>query len=103
MPAQQAESRLSFSGAWRKTASVLLTLALCLLLAGPFIPAGVQKAQAQPSSTPDPDFWWVTDGAVLSILPAGNVTYIGGTFTYVGPHTGNGAPVDTSSGSTIEP
>jgi len=45
----------------------------------------------------------VTNGEVHSILPAGNVTYIGGSFTYVGPHTGCGAPVDTPSGSPLEP
>jgi hypothetical protein len=102
MPTPQAESRFSFTAGARRAVSVLLTLALALMLAGPFLPAGMQKAQAQPSSVPDPDFW-VTDGAVWSILPAGNVTYIGGSFTYVGPHTGCGAPVDTSSGSPLEP
>jgi len=54
MPTPQAESRFSFSASARRAVSVLLTLALTLQLAGPLVPAGMQRAQAQPSSTPDP-------------------------------------------------
>jgi uncharacterized membrane protein YphA (DoxX/SURF4 family) len=42
----KAGSRFSFSAGARRASSILLALALALMLAGPFIPAGVQKAQA---------------------------------------------------------
>ena len=45
----------------------------------------------------------MANGEVHSILPAGNVTYIGGTFTYLGPLTGNGVPLNVANGSPLEP
>jgi hypothetical protein len=43
---------------------------------------------------------WVTNGAVNSIAQSGNTIYVGGEFTYVGPHTGAGAVIDPNSGKT---
>ena len=36
---------------------------------------------------------WVTDGPVHAIASDGQVTYIGGAFSYVGPRTGGGVPI----------
>jgi hypothetical protein len=46
---------------------------------------------------------WVTNGTVNAVLPdpAHNAIYIGGTFTYVGPNTGNGVPIGSTSGAAL--
>jgi len=44
---------------------------------------------------------WVTNGNVQVSVINGSYAYIGGGFTYVGPHTGNGVPVYASNGSAI--
>ena len=44
---------------------------------------------------------WVTDGTVKSVLAVGHRVYIGGSFHYVGPVTGSGAPLDRQSGSVV--
>jgi hypothetical protein len=50
------------------------------------------------SSTPDKQVW-VTNGTVNVIAPgSGGITFVGGDFTYVGPNTGNGAALNTTSG-----
>jgi len=43
------------------------------------------------------DSLWVTNGQVNAIVTSGNTIYIGGAFTYVGPATGCGALLDTST------
>jgi hypothetical protein len=42
---------------------------------------------------------YVTDGVVkaIAVAPDGT-TYIGGSFTHVGPMTGGGVPIDAASG-----
>jgi hypothetical protein len=46
---------------------------------------------------------WVSDGAVLTIVPDGNTIYIGGNFKHVGPITGGGAAIDSSTGLPQRP
>ena len=58
--------------------AVLLALAALMAMAG--------AAVALPSLTPADD--WVTNGTVNAIAQSGGSTYIGGTFTQVGPRTG---------------
>src|SRR5215831_348415 len=41
---------------------------------------------------------WCTDGVVNAAALSGNLLYIGGNFTTVGPATGNGAPLDGATG-----
>ena len=53
------------------------------------------KTYGQPS-IPNPDMW-VTDGAVFCIAVDGVHTYIGGSFTFVGPNTGSGAKLTATS------
>ena len=50
------------------------------------------------SQTPNPNMW-VTNGTVNAIAVDGDYTYIGGSFTYVGPNTGYGAKITTTSTS----
>ena len=65
-------------------------LAVCVFLfAPPF-------ARAQ-SSTPREETW-VTNGKVSAIVRTANSVYIGGEFTYVGPCTGYGVPLDATTG-----
>jgi len=59
----------------------------------------VSVALAQ-SSTPREETW-VTNGAVRSIVRTPDTVYIGGDFTYVGPSTGGGVPLDTATGALI--
>ena len=46
---------------------------------------------------------WITNGAVNAIVPdlTNNLIYIGGSFTYVGPNTGSGVPLDENSGQAL--
>lgn len=53
--------------------------------------------QAQPSGTPLPHFWR-PDGPVYSILITNGLTYLGGTFGYVGPDSGAAGVFDLSTG-----
>jgi hypothetical protein len=45
----------------------------------------------------------VTNGAVYTMVRDGTTTYLGGSFTYVGPNTGHGVPLDTTTGSPVIP
>jgi len=40
---------------------------------------------------------WITNGAVRAIATTATTTYIGGDFTYVGPNTGSGVPIDMAT------
>ncbi len=42
---------------------------------------------------------WVTNGTVKAIVRSGNTIYLGGSFSYVGPTTGGGAPLSKSNGT----
>lgn len=41
----------------------------------------------------------VTDGPVWAMVATNNTLYVGGEFSYVGPHTGSGVPVDATTGA----
>lgn len=47
--------------------------------------------------------FWGTDGEVTSIARAGDVVYAAGHFSYIGPNTGGGVPVDATSGVPVLP
>ncbi len=59
-----------------------------------------EGAFAGPSNTPREDTW-VTNGWVDAIVTTPVTTYIGGIFTYVGPCTGHGVPVDAGTGAPV--
>ena len=42
---------------------------------------------------------YVTNSNVKSVLRSGGTTYLGGNFTTIGPRTGRGVPVSSSSGT----
>ncbi|HUI92782.1 MAG TPA: hypothetical protein VLX68_11095 [Chitinivibrionales bacterium] len=56
--------------------------------------------QAMPSDTCNQNTW-VTNGPVYAIAPAGDKVYIGGGFSWVGPYTGGGVPIDSSTGALM--
>ena len=85
------------------TAPVALFALLLIFAAGVslfMLAGGGSTARADTSQVPWEDAW-VTDGTVYSIQPAGNVTYIGGDFTYVGPNTGRGVPIDVTTSQPV--
>ena len=65
-----------------------LVLACALALA-----AGVARAQ-----TVRDDFF-ITNGQVNAQVLRGNTLYVGGSFSFVGPVTGSGVPVDATTGA----
>jgi|GEM_PF-1025627 len=93
MPASPATASTPFN----RFSSALIVLLLFFLMLPVSLTAG-QDIQANTlSDLPDP-FLWVTDTPVHSVLCAGDVTYIGGEFTYVGPNTGQGVILDIADG-----
>ncbi|MEO5616536.1 MAG: hypothetical protein ABIS67_02085, partial [Candidatus Eisenbacteria bacterium] len=44
--------------------------------------------------------FYATNGPVDAAVLSGNTLYIGGGFTYVGPATGGGVPIDAASGAS---
>jgi len=48
-----------------------------------------------------PDSGYVTNGEVKAIAHSGSVTYIGGTFTEIGPATGPGVGINESTGADL--
>jgi hypothetical protein len=83
---------------------MLMTLFLSLGLIGLLAP--LQTAQAQPdldlSEEPDARTW-VTNGYVNAIATDGDVTYIGGDFSRVGPNTGCGVVFNASDNDPLSP
>ncbi len=58
----------------------------------------VSGARAWAQSDIPRDEMWVTNGSVYAIVRTLDTIYLGGTFTYVGPYTGNGLPISTGTG-----
>ena len=63
-----------------------------------FVAAALLWATAAGAQTVRPDFP-ITNGTVNAQVLSGTTLYVGGSFTSVGPVTGSGAPVDTTTGS----
>jgi hypothetical protein len=61
--------------------------------------AGGSRAGAQSSMAREET--WVTNGTVNAIVRTADTVYIGGGFSYVGPNTGHGVPIDTTSGQPV--
>ena len=57
----------------------------------------VSQLHSQPAALSDPKFWFPA-GPVNAILATNNTVYIGGDFSYVGPHTGPVALFDQAAG-----
>jgi hypothetical protein len=94
----RVESGFPFAGRVRRGGrGIGLLFAVAVGLFGS-LPAVAQAAvtSSVPSST-----WWVPDGQVESVLPAGKLVYIGGSFNYVGPNTGGGVPLSLTRGSAV--
>ncbi len=58
----------------------------------------VLSAEAWAQSSIPREETWVTDGMVETIVTTPTTVYIGGRFTYVGPCTGSGVPLDATTG-----
>ena len=77
-------------------------LVILLMLAGLAIAFLLHPAMvfAGPSGIPNLNTW-VTDGQVATIVPSGNIIYIGGCFSFVGPSTGHGVPLSRATGNPV--
>ena len=73
---------------WRRAAAWSIAVAT-LALVGPLVPA----ASAVPSSL------WETNGQVEEVVESGGTVYLGGQFSYLGPHTGSGVALSSESGA----
>lgn len=58
---------------------------------------GLLPGSSFASATPQADFW-IANGPVYSTALSGATLYVGGDFSYVGPETGAGVTVNTTSG-----
>ena len=86
----------------RRGARIVSFLAAVALLAAVLPALSPPCASAAgPPSIPN-DNTCVTDGPVNTVACTGAATYIGGSFSYVGPHTGCGVTIDAAAG-TVKP
>src|SRR3972149_8175563 len=67
------------------------------LLFNRLFPKPPSKAATVFPNDPEPGAY-VFDGWVRSIFATNNAVYFGGDFTHMGPNTGQGVPIATSSG-----
>jgi hypothetical protein len=51
------------------------------------------------AATEADDTFWVTDGTVRAVTTSSSTIYLGGDFSYVGPRSGRGVPVNVSTGA----
>ncbi len=81
---------------WSYSKHLRFTFCLCLLLmiGHPFL------ASALPPENPNTRTW-VTNGFVGTIVSVGHTTYIGGSFTKIGPKTGSGVPLSAATGAPL--
>src|SRR5262245_21574945 len=77
-----------------RTSSPVVFLSVLALLAFGHTPAEAQTARED---------LWMTNGTVNAAVVHGNLLYIGGDFTYVGPLTARGVPIDVATGQVQSP
>jgi hypothetical protein len=73
------------AGKWRRATACLTVVAAVALLA--------------PAANAAPPLLWETNGSVSAIAEREDTMYIGGSFSYVGPHTGYGVALSMESGA----
>jgi len=74
-------------------------LVLALILAPFAVPTASTRAEVASPFVGVQNTLWVTNGRVRATQVVSNTLYIGGDFTYVGPPTGSGAALSTSTGA----
>src|SRR5438094_9899982 len=91
MPAWRSEPRVIRCScrARPERAALALVVSLAIVAAAP------AAGWAQSVRT---DFW-ITNGQVNAQVLRGNTLYVGGSFSFVGPVTGAGVPVDAGTGA----
>ncbi len=70
---------------------------LAVILIAAMLAAGSPAAVAGLDSQFNPSTW-ITNGPVYAIAKGEGVVYVGGWFSYIGPNTGSGSPIDLQSG-----
>ena len=84
-----------------RTLRALLALCIVLVVAMTALTGGQLAPRVVSAAVPDAPVStaWVTNGAVNAIVATGSTVYIAGDFTHVGPPTGNGGALSTTTGS----
>jgi hypothetical protein len=82
------------SAAHVKARAHALALAAVLAMAAALVAGLAMADTARAAVAPAPSTSWVTDASVEAIAHHDNTTYIGGSFTYVGPRNGGFARID---------
>ncbi len=75
--------------------TVLIFVAAVILISG-----GSGWVWGEPPDLPNLNTW-VTNGPVSAIVSEDDITYIGGSFTLVGPYTGSGVPINEATGLVL--
>jgi hypothetical protein len=86
---------------WRRSARPPRARALVAALALGWAACGAIGAPSASADQLDNSLW-ETNASVNAMVQSGNTLYIGGYFTYVGPHTGSGVPLDATSGAPVD-
>ncbi len=79
-------------------ASGVVVASLFLLQPSILTAGSPTETASAPPATAD-SVGYVTNGTVSAIAHSGSKTFIGSTFTMVGPRTGHGVPISTEDGS----
>jgi hypothetical protein len=69
------------------------------LVTAAFVALLVQRAGAQSIR----EQFWIPNGPVNAVAVAGNVVYIGGEFSRIGPPAGGFVAIDTGTGNVVSP
>ena len=96
-PASSRALLLAAQSGMRSRTRRLMARSACAIVLAAMALAGSLASAADAAPPP----LWETDGSVSTIVESGGIVYIGGGFSYVGPHTGSGVVLSSESGAIV--